>query len=644
MSLHEEPQVLPRCGLCQFKFEPADSVVVFHPKFPIWEGKYSEEPTGSGYLEKGFHSACVAQFSKPLRNGAPVYPFVNSDIWKATHRGKTRYSITYNELPPSFEANRLRRLKKMFAQELKTITGGRLPLEVCENIGRYCLSDYATRLVKEALETRGDLGPRDTAFHVKDSGAVWAQHVEFEGIQYVKSLSTSRRNESDTKLFEPIDGTHVNVYFAEDPLGIREVVMTRDDNTVLTQGENLSWIVNRRVALPFWFRFESDGLKLRDLAVAKAEKEVADGRQRRWSVLPSHLDNCQFAPPLDDYYEVAKEPVRAVDWNSPGCRGYSFLIDTGCVCDIIPNNGEGSSSQLMDVNNKDEGAWVYIPIDPGERIIELWRRHCDYPWRLFKSLVIRTNKGRSFVLGSHLGLSSTCEWKCKLTYHAIAELSPTEPSRMLYCETRNARLWLSFEQAATRDQNADISFLKPFKLTAFPSSEFISSTANLQDVRTISVCRSYREGLDLSCGEPLNEGIVGLLLTYEDGRQRSIGQIRLDHMGAPLMVNSGKFWLGSDKSEEEPLPGGFWPRTQKIKWVKVDKPLRDQNREYLKVPLTGSLEWQSYKKGNYYRHLVFHHKSGELEDNADEMNALSACEAEFGERAPAVVKQFSLEF
>lgn len=215
---------------------------------------------------------------------------------------------------------------------------------------------------------------------------------------------------------------------------------------------------------------------------------------------------------------------------------------------------------------------------------------------------------------------------------------------MLYCETRNARLWLSFEQAATRDQNADISFMKPFKLTAFPGSQFISSTAKLGDVRTISVCRSYREGLDLSCGEPLDEGIVGLLLTYEDGRQRSIGQIRLDHMGAPLMVNSGKFWLGSDKSEEESLPGGFWPRTQKIKWVEVDKPSRDQDREYLKVPLTGSLEWQSYKKGDYYRHFVFHHKSHELEDNADEMDALSACEAESGDRAPAVVEQFSLVF
>ncbi|KAF5559478.1 hypothetical protein FNAPI_4697 [Fusarium napiforme] len=640
----EEPQVLPRCGLCRFKFEPADSIVVFHPMFPIWEGKYSEEPTGSSPPEEGFHSACVAQFSKPLRNGTPVNPFADSDIWMATYHGKSRYSTAYDEPPPSFEVNRLRRLKKMFAQELMTITGGRLPLEVCENIAQYCLSDYATRLLKEAREKRGDPGPRNAKLHVKDSGVVWAQHVEFEGIQYIKSLSTSRKNESDTKLFDPRGGTHVNIYFAEDLLGIREVVMTRDDNTVLTQGENLSWVVNRGVALPFWFTIESDGLKLRDLAIAKIENEVTSNLQRRWAVLPSHLQNCQFAPPPKDYHRVGTEPVRAVDWNLPGCRGYSILIDTGYICDIIPNNGRGSSSQLMDVNNKHEGAWVYIPIDPGERIIELWRRHCDYPWRLFKSLVIRTNKGRSFVIGSHLGLHSTSEWICQLTYHAIAELPPNEPSRMLYCETRNARLWLSFEQAATRDQNADISFMKPFKLTAFPGSNFISSTAKLQDVRTISVCRSYREGLDISCGEPIDEGIVGLLLTYEDGRQRSIGQIRLDHMGAPLMVNSGKFWLGSDKSEEEPLPGGFWPRTQTIKCVEVDKPSRDQDREYLKVPLTGSLEWQSYKKGDYYRHLVFHHKSNGLEDNADEMDALLACEAEFGERASAVVEQFSLEF
>lgn len=255
---------------------------------------------------------------------------------------------------------------------------------------------------------------------------------------------------------------------------------------------------------------------------------------------------------------------------------------------------------------------------------------------------IRTNKGRSFVLGSHRANHYTSGRK--LTYHAIAELPPTEPTRMFYCKTENLKFWLGFEQVATRDLSPVISSVKPPMPIACRDVDFFMSTANLQDVRTISVCRGWRECLVLSHGNPPDEGIAGMLLTYAGGRQRSIGQIRLDYMGPPLMVTWGKFWLGSDKSEEEGLSEGFWPVAYNIKWVKVDKPLEDENREYFEVPLTGSLEWHSYMVGGRYRHLVLHHESNELQDNVDEIGEMLARELESGELGPAVVKAISLEF
>ncbi|KAH7493074.1 hypothetical protein FOMA001_g1808 [Fusarium oxysporum f. sp. matthiolae] len=586
----EEPQVLPRCCLCCFKFEPCDSIVVFKPRNPhlldTWAGEYIEperiEPTswdfakGRRPLEKGYHSECVHMVAKSL-------PF--ADSIHCAIRDRTSYGVGYTELLPSVEAARVRRLKKRFSQELMAIVGYRLPLEICENIGRYCLSEYATKLINDVWSNKDFAGPRHATLRVTKSRSIWAQHVEFEGLQYIKSLSTTRKSESDTKLFEATSSIRVSVYFAEGCLGIREVVITQDDNTPsLNQDKGLRWVVNRRKALPFSFEYKTDGLKLRDLAITERKNEMADYRQRRWAVLPDGLDISQLAPPPPGRNN---EPIRAVDWNLPGCRGYSVLIDEQSICDIISNNMGGPSSQLVDM---------------------------------------RTNKGRSFVLGFQTGEAS------KFTYQPITTLSPTDPSRMLCCKSNRATFWLGFEQATTWDQHTiDISLPKPSKSTAYPGEGFFASTAELRDVRTVAVCRNWRYSKDV--------GIVGMLLTYADGHQRSLGQIRLDYMEAPLMVASGKIWLGCDKSKNVPLPDGFWPPTNKIKWLEVDEPLRDKNREYFELPLTGSLEWQSYRCWEYTCHSVCHHESSELKD---EMDQVLAREAESGGRAPGVVKTFSV--
>ncbi|KAJ0135722.1 Uncharacterized protein HZ326_21253 [Fusarium oxysporum f. sp. albedinis] len=573
----EEPQVLPRCCLCCFKFEPCDSIVVLNPRNPHlldpWAGEYIEpehiDPTGWEFacrrpLEKGYHPECVHLVAKGLPFGDSIHCAI---------KDRTSYGVGYTELLPSVEAARVRRLKKRFAQELMAIVGYRLPFEICENIGRYCLSGYATKLINDVWSNKDFAGPRDAT------------------LQVTKSL-----------------------------------VVTQDDNTTsLNRDKGLRWVVNRRKALPFSFKYKTDGLKLRDLAITERKNEMADYRQRRWAVLPDGLDISQLAPPPPGRNN---EPIRAVDWNLPGCRGYSVLIDEQSICDIISNNMGGPSSQLVDVSNEHEGDWFYVPVDRDERIAELWLRieGRGNTWHpIYKSLM-RTNKGRSFVLGFQTGEAS------KFTYQPITTLSPTDPSRMLCCKSNRATFWLGFEQATTWDQHTiDISLPKPSKSTAYPGEGFFASTAELRDVRTVAVCRNWRYSKDV--------GIVGMLLTYADGHQRSLGQIRLDYMEAPLMVASGKIWLGCDKSKNVPLPDGFWPPTNKIKWLEVDEPLRDKNREYFELPLTGSLEWQSYRCWEYTCHSVCHHESSELKD---EMDQVLAREAESGGRAPGVVKTFSV--
>ncbi|KAF5663782.1 hypothetical protein FCIRC_11071 [Fusarium circinatum] len=563
---NEEPRVLPRCCLCCFKFEPYDSIVVFNSRNPHllnpWAGEYMEpesiEPIDREStkrrrpLEKGYHSECVHLVAKGLPFGDSIH---------RTIKDRTGYGVGHNELLPSREAGRVRRLKKMFAQEFMVIVRYRLPLEICENIGRDCLSEYATKLINRVWSDKDFAGPQHATLRVTTSGSVWAQHVEFEGLQYIKSLSATRKSESDTKLFEATSDIRVNVYFAEDCLGIRDVVITEYDSIPsLNQDKDLRWVVSRRKALPFSFKYNTDGLKLRDLAMTKREDAGPNYRQRRWAVLPNDLNISRLAPPRPGCnFEVSNEPIRAVDWNLPGCSGYSVLIDQYSIYDIISHNMGGPSSRLVDVSNEHRGDWFYIPVDRDERIAELWLRSEDRgnKWnRNRKCLVMRTNKGRSFVLGFQGGEAGM------FTYQPVTTLSLTDPSRMLCCKTKESGFWLGFEQAMTWDQHATcISLLSSSQFTPYQFKEILSWNAELRDVRTVAVCRNWRYSK--------NVGIVGMLLTYADGHQRSLGQIRLDYMEPPLTVSYGKIWLGCDKSENEPIPEGFWPRTNRIKWVEA---------------------------------------------------------------------------
>ncbi|CZR33285.1 uncharacterized protein FPRO_01815 [Fusarium proliferatum ET1] len=621
---NEEPQALPRCCLCCFKFEPYDSIVVLNPRNPNlpgpWAGEYMEperiEPTGlesanhRRLFEKGYHSECVHLVAKGLPFGDSVHRAI---------RDGTSYGVGYTELLPSVEPARVRRLKDKFAQEFMAIVGHRLPFEICEIIGRHCLSEYATKLINDVWSNKNFAGPQHASLRVTESSSIWVQHVEFEGLQYIKSLSTTRKSESDTKLFESTPGILVSIYFAEDCLGIREVAITRDDHTPsLNQDKDLS------------FKYKTDGLKLRDLAITKGEDAEADYRQRRWAALLKDLDTSQLDPrPPRRVFGVSDEGTRAVDWNLPGCRGYSVLIDDYSICDIISHNIGGPSSQLADVSNRHKGDWFYVPVDRGERIAELWLRIEDHgnTWGSYNSLIIRTNTGRSFVLGYRISGEAR-----KVTYRLITTLSPSDPSRMLYCKTKELKFWLGFERETTWEQHAIvIPYRNRPRPAPFLLKELLSSNAELRDVRAVAVCRNWRYSKDA--------GIVGMLITYADGHQRSLGQTRLDHMEPPLTVFSGKIWLGSDKSENKPLTEGFWLLANKIKWFEVDKPLGNKNRQYLEIPLTGSLEWESHSIGGYWQHKVRHRESSELQNEMDEVLAR---EAESGGRRRGVVKTFSV--
>jgi hypothetical protein len=225
-----------------------------------WSDKYC--PAGERYCEashdKGFHAACA----KIVGDDIFAKGFLESCTWDLV---RFRFQDSFSQPPPSFLALRTRRLKSSLALELRHAVRHRLPIEVCENVATYCLSEYATKLHLDAWQHRDPGGPKEEVIlPIFEGQSVWAQYVEIEDRNYVKSLSTARINENDTKLFvaKPKFPSHMylKMYFDEDSLGVRSVIVGSDDGIRCVHEPGLRWvsIPSDFYHLPFYIKMKFD--------------------------------------------------------------------------------------------------------------------------------------------------------------------------------------------------------------------------------------------------------------------------------------------------------------------------------------------------------------------------------------------------
>lgn len=63
-----------------------------------------------------------------------------------------------------------------------------------------------------------------------------------------------------------------------------------------------------------------------------------------------------------------------MDWNQPDVIGYSFYVWGNSVMKIIPH--KVSEKHLYNFSTREQYtySWVYFPVDPDERISEVWIR------------------------------------------------------------------------------------------------------------------------------------------------------------------------------------------------------------------------------------------------------------------------------
>ncbi|KAF5571541.1 hypothetical protein FPHYL_287 [Fusarium phyllophilum] len=607
----------PSCGLCRFEFEAGDEFVVYNPvsqRYPrIWNGTY-EHGYGTHFeVELGFHPSCV-DVLKPKTLVAD-WPY---------HLSRVTSGRDDDLLPPaSWNKRRERWIKESIAADLTQAIQGRLPQELCQYIASLCTRERACMLLRDLwLDPARPKGMGKTLAMGRNK-SIWAQNMEVEGLRYVRSLSTRPLTKQDTLVFKPRyrkrsarnrPEAFLNIYYSEDHGGIREVIITEDNELpTLNMEPGLSWTICRHQKTPLRVQQNHADIKLRFLTISPAPYIDRTYEERAWGVLPEHFESFPQLPlamNLHPHDRLYYESVRAVDWNSPGICGYSFYVDQNLVRGIVAHKlGEPEPKARDEYGTTDE-LWFHMPIDPDERVSELWlRKGRDRYVRSgeFETLIVRTTKGRTFTPGLDTACGVPVDGTLNFTYKAIAIFPPKGPSRMFYCRANWLWEYLVFEQPPGLGNEGDLQgvvswdehemhySLPPPDNRLTNLSTFVNTSASLSDVRTIAPCRAW--------SSVFHNEIVGLLLTYGDGRRRSVGQVRLDCLDPPLPVSSDCFWLGFGDDDSDEEASDWLPWNLKVTSFGLSEPMPYDDTTYIKVPFSGRLEWAVLTWASAVRHV-----------------------------------------
>ncbi|SCN90467.1 uncharacterized protein FFB20_08715 [Fusarium fujikuroi] len=669
----------PSCGLCRFEFAIGEELVVctyiphwtkalltpvfidnpISQRYPrIWCSEY--QPRDKHFaIELGFHPSCV-DVLKP-KTLVTDWPY---NLSRATAGRQDHYL-----LPVSWTQRRTRWIKDSIAADLTQAIRGRLPQEICQHIASFCMRERACLILRDLWLDPARLKGWLKILTIGRNKSVWAQNVEVEGLRYVRSLSTRRLTKQDTLVYKARyrkRSAHnrpeacLNIYYSEDHGGIREVIITEDNELPnLSMEPGLSWSICRHQKTPlrvkqnykasqpifsYALRLQlHKGGRLRFLRFAPTLQFDRTYGERAWGDLPKHFDSFPQIPlpmSLLAHDRLYYESVRAVDWNAPGICGYSFYVDQNLVRGIVTHKLGEPEPKVRDEYGTTDELWFHMPIDPDERVSELWLRKgrdIHVGSEEIETLIVRTNTGRTFTPGLDIACSVPVDGTLNFTYKAIAIFPPEGVSRMFYCRANWLWEYLVFEQQpglGTKDDlQGVVSWDKHEMKYSFPLPQnplskldsFANTSASLSDVRTIAPCRGW--------SATFRRQIIGLLLTYGDGRRRSIGQVRLDCLEPPLSVSSDCFWLGFANNSNDTLD--WLPWYLKVTSLQLSEPMPSNSTTYIKVPFSGRLEWAILDWASAVRHV-------EEGEPCDEIGQVMAGRKSVLEYASPEIKTFAV--
>ncbi|RGP64380.1 hypothetical protein FLONG3_9567 [Fusarium longipes] len=514
------------CCFCLFEFHDGEKVIrPLHPS-----ELYADGPPPSSrtvlfeYKTPVFDpqdERCVPpRIWRRYREVVPVtHPSCHQD-WPQLYMKRLWNLVRYDFQPPLADASRRRCI---LAKQVGNPTKPAL-----QEQARLGLKTLLSSKPSTQWEVEGRSGI--ICFVVTACQPIWATSMMFEGIRYITCLSNKQESQDFRQVSTDKNGLPDKISFASNHLGIIAIVF---GDTVLSKQERLGvwWSCFRPNAKHCFLKAYTDGFKIRDLRLV--ESQYVDGIPPiRWSILPPepkaasvvNLDDRAYSTP---YFKL-------LDCGNPGITGYSTCMIDGDLVDLHCNyEGEDLSFYRKGGGDRLHAVWLYFPIQEGERIFEVWRQR-KKPHFCRDIPILRTNKGRVFVLGTQTNKPGV-----SIEYDRLTSFPNAKHARFWFSYREGCVDYLAFDTEDRRqDKNEQNRLLQgPFALcSSGVANQFFATTASLEDVVQVAPCKSWAPG---------STGIVGLVFTYSDGHREAVGQIRLDHLLSPIkVVPTGDMWLG----------------------------------------------------------------------------------------------------
>ncbi|KAM3496927.1 hypothetical protein MY10362_009704 [Beauveria mimosiformis] len=525
----------PYCGLCTFSVQAGETIVDDSPD-SVDGDLLLYNPDKWAYRDiRVFHSLCYNYVGRV----SPKLLALTQCDWTPTQDAlaDTRYGRLH--------------MRMKLAEP---------PYRLPQELGCY-IADHLLPYYHAAATTLQEVDSR-SIMHIDLSRNVWARFVKVHGTIYVSALSNTELETDasrmsvvlyDAATSRPAD----TVYVARDPWGVRQVLFGRSDEVVdISERPDVWWDTINLPAEQRQLDGQSDGLKLRRLTC-----KAGRGDEVSWSTprQPSaSFSLCRITP----------GPIRLAHFriNEADTTGYHACLDGDTVAFGTPKTSYAASRPALI-----HGNWLYMPLNPGDWIREVWLRGRVSP-PCQSTFIFGLNSGRVHVMGEHVRPG----WEGAYWYIRLSTSSKNE-AMSLYADLTAGLRAVAISAALVEPRKARL-LAGPSPRTAspyprsLPFENFCYAKASLEDVCAVATCR--RADID-------GQVIAGIVLCYTDGTEASLGWVAPGRLDSPTPVPDGGIWLRVSLSRT-----GF-PRVTAMAFaVPVD-----EDDGYLRLQWRGELEW-----------------------------------------------------
>ncbi|RGP65401.1 hypothetical protein FSPOR_7331 [Fusarium sporotrichioides] len=530
-----------------------------------------------GHLTPFFHAECQR--------------FKQHDVFRVVSTGYFRFEPTVHE-----QNRRFTRTKYFLARRLNELLQMKLPAGILDIIAEMLVHECATITNQEQ-----SLGRVEAPRSIRLDSAVYATYSVVDGVRYVKSLTNSPAHCREGYTLLGKEGqSHSRLYFAHDYRGVRAIKLCQSGVPLSGPGPitNCYW---RNIPDAERIIIHENGLMIEGITVPRNSCRRSISDDTHWANLehPSDIVDLQnLGKGLD--FDNSNVLMASFNCNVEVITGYTVVTDGYRTATVHAHRYGEEAEIYADIDYSWRcGFFIYMPLDKGEYLTEICRRHADDPYldeKASGSFVFMTNKGRVTLFGAALSPADTT------AFHKLATLSPQGSqiyiNHWTYDFIDQVRYIAFSEVVSTQEERPIPSSLVP----DFPSActrangPWFKSSCSMKDISEITLCR------DSSLA---HKALIGMLVYYDNGHRECVGRFRFDKTLEKLRLDSNTdLYVGSGRNIWD-----FLYVEQILTYPRFEK----AHLRWMKFTRDGILEWWSS-----YQHSVLRHESGKV-TNLDDM-------------------------